>query len=52
MTLITISVSTMLRSKNPLYAAAAVRLIELNPDEYFVLSDPTVFPPYEDEQDW
>ena len=42
----------MLRSKISCYEAPAVRLIALNPDENFVLSDLTLTTPYEDEQDW
>lgn len=39
-------------ARKPAYDTPAIRLIEVNLEVNFTLSDPTINPPYEDEQDW
>ena len=34
------------------YESPTLRLIEMKLEVNFTLSDPTIDPPYEDEQDW
>ena len=42
----------MCTSEKPAYETPAIRLIEMKLEVNFTLSDPTITPPYEDEQDW
>ena len=39
-------------ARKPVYESPALRLIEMNLEVDFTLSDPTITPPFEDDQDW
>jgi hypothetical protein len=38
--------------RKPVYESPALRLIAMNLEVNFTLSDPIVTPPFEDDQDW
>lgn len=42
----------MRSTEKPAYETPAIRLIEMKLEVNFTLSDLTITPPYEDEQDW
>ena len=42
----------MEEARKPVYESPSLRLIAMNLEVNFTLSDPNITPPYEDDQDW